>query len=305
MAAKVGMPRSGRKRGTSKTGTRKSKRPAKGRTAPPSAASNPYQEALNEAKANPSPDEAEKEAIARARERFKGRAPRFNMAITGEGEAWSIASPHSDLDGWVHRLRDVFGTPSGEFAAANVERLSNIVRRKDPESSRGYVNAALASIEAIGPKDELEAMLAVQMAATHDMQMNMLCRLKNTDTLEGLEAYGNLATKLARTFTAQVDALAKLRRGGEQTVRVEHVHVYPGGKAVVGTVNNHPRGDRGQNENCEQPHATDDGNAEAVRKVTYAPGVPLPALWSENPERELMPVAGGQREGPLPDARGS
>jgi hypothetical protein len=33
-----------------------------------------------------------------------------------------------------------------------------------------------------------------------------------------------------------VEALAKLRRGGEQTVRVEHVHVHEGGQAIVGNV---------------------------------------------------------------------
>ena len=35
-----------------------------------------------------------------------------------------------------------------------------------------------------------------------------------------------MAIKLLRTYTAQLEALAKLRRGGEQTVRVEHVHVH-------------------------------------------------------------------------------
>jgi hypothetical protein len=36
---------------------------------------------------------------------------------------------------------------------------------------------------------------------------------------------------MLRTFTAQTEALAKIRRKGEQTVKV--VHVYPGGQAVV------------------------------------------------------------------------
>jgi hypothetical protein len=42
--------------------------------------------------------------------------------------------------------------------------------------------------------------------------------------------------KLLRTYTAKVEVLAKLRRGGEQTVRVEHVDVHPGGQAIVGNV---------------------------------------------------------------------
>src|SRR5262245_57428365 len=48
----------------------------------------------------------------------------------------------------------------------------------------------------------------------------------------------NMAIKLLRTYTAQLEALAKLRRGGEQTVRVEHVHVHV---APSGPASAHPR----------------------------------------------------------------
>jgi hypothetical protein len=41
-----------------------------------------------------------------------------------------------------------------------------------------------------------------------------------------------------RTFTAQTEALTKIKRDGEQTVRGEHVHVYPGGQANVGALSN-------------------------------------------------------------------
>jgi hypothetical protein len=34
----------------------------------------------------------------------------------------------------------------------------------------------------------------------------------------------------------KIEVLAKLRRGGEQTVRVEHVHLHSGGQAVAGHV---------------------------------------------------------------------
>ena len=45
-----------------------------------------------------------------------------------------------------------------------------------------------------------------------------------------------MANKFMRTFTSQVEALAKLRRGGEQIVK--HVYVQEGGQAVIaGTVN--------------------------------------------------------------------
>jgi hypothetical protein len=46
-----------------------------------------------------------------------------------------------------------------------------------------------------------------------------------------------------RTFTMQVEALARKRRKGEQNVTVKHVHVHAGGQAVVGNVSH--RGGRG------------------------------------------------------------
>jgi len=41
--------------------------------------------------------------------------------------------------------------------------------------------------------------------------------------------------KLLRAFAAQVEALRRLKHGGSQFVRVEHVHVGDGGQAVIGT----------------------------------------------------------------------
>jgi hypothetical protein len=80
-------------------------------------------------------------------------------------------------------------------------------------------------------------MLAVQMVGCHNLAMAMLRRASNTDRVDFLAIYGNLAAKLLRTFTMQTEALARLRgQTGQQTVRVEHVTVAAGGQAVVGAV---------------------------------------------------------------------
>src|SRR5262249_16939390 len=47
---------------------------------------------------------------------------------------------------------------------------------------------------------------------------------------------GNLAVKLLRTYTMQMEALLRYRGKGEQKMTVEHVHVYQGGQAIVGAV---------------------------------------------------------------------
>ena len=49
--------------------------------------------------------------------------------------------------------------------------------------------------------------------------------------------------KLARTYTAQVEALKQYRSKGQQIVRVERVNVESGGQAVVGHVQHGGRAD--------------------------------------------------------------
>jgi hypothetical protein len=113
--------------------------------------------------------------------------------------------------------------------------------------------------------------------------MAMIGKARRAETIEKVSVYGSLATKLSRTFTMQIEAHAKLKRGGEQTVRVEHVHVHQGGQAIVGNVNTPAEG-AGSRENVGgQPHA-----------VGYAPGVEMPRQIEA--EREAMPVAGGSRD---------
>ena len=41
------------------------------------------------------------------------------------------------------------------------------------------------------------------------------------------------AARLLRAYATQVEALRRLRHGGSQTLRVEHVHVNEGGQAVI------------------------------------------------------------------------
>ena len=47
-------------------------------------------------------------------------------------------------------------------------------------------------------------------------------------------AFGSAAARLMRAFATQVEVLRRLRNGGQQFVRVEHVHINDGGQAVVG-----------------------------------------------------------------------
>ncbi len=102
----------------------------------------------------------------------------------------------------------------------------------------------LSVVKGIGPEDEVESMLAAQMAAVHMATMTFARRLAHVETLPQQDSAERAFNKLARTFAAQVEALKRYRTGGEQKVTVEHVHVHQGAQAIVGTVAHNPGGGR-------------------------------------------------------------
>lgn len=201
----------------------------------------------------------------------------------------------------LNSAKIALGTLSDDFAVAEYARLGAAVMRHDlPDDCAMAINtqltkAALATVEGLGLKDELEAMLAVQMVATHALGMRMMERAAAAKNWGESQLACNFANKLMRTFAAQTEALAKLRRDGEQIVRVEHVNVLPGGQAVVGNVTHQTIMGGREGKNGDQAHATED--ARAVVFATVSP------MWSQDPEGKTVPITSSEREGPMPNAR--
>jgi hypothetical protein len=181
-----------------------------------------------------------------------------------------------------------FGTTEREVASILLNSLINAACDGTPGNppSEQDVNGVLAAVHGIRANDEIEAMLAVQMVATHFAATRALRRLKGSDMVSQQDSNGNLAVKLLRTFAAQTEALQRYRGKGQQKLTVEHVHVHTGGQAIVGSVSQ-SGGGRDNDENCGQPHAPENAGA-----ITFAPGTTLP---SANEAREAMPVASGRR----------
>ncbi|MEI4235029.1 hypothetical protein [Roseovarius sp. D22-M7] len=100
----------------------------------------------------------------------------------------------------------------------------------------------LSIVNDMAPRDPVERMLAVQMAATHVATIRSARWLANTENIPQVQAHYTGFNKLARTFAAQVEALRKHRTGGEQRVTVQHVNVSDGGQAIVGNVKAGGRG---------------------------------------------------------------
>jgi hypothetical protein len=75
------------------------------------------------------------------------------------------------------------------------------------------------------------------MAATHSASMAVLGRIGSAHSgYRLITAYSNAASKLLRAYTAQIDALRRLRGGGAQHIRVEHIHLNDDARAIIGTL---------------------------------------------------------------------
>jgi hypothetical protein len=147
------------------------------------------------------------------------------------------------------------------------------LKHSDPETRDKQYSATAAALAGIGPKDELEGMMAAQLIAAHNAAMECYRRaMLPEQTLEGRRENLTQANKLSRTYTTLLEALNRHRGKGQQRVTVEHVHVHAGGQAVVGVVDG--GGKRAKSK--DQPHA-----------LGYAPSE---EMRSTHEERDTLPI---------------
>jgi hypothetical protein len=138
-------------------------------------------------------------------------------------------------------LMEALGTTDLDFLDGILCQLLKVGNRDGSVDERG-LNFLLSVIKGVKPRDQVEALLAAQMAAVHAATMKMAFRLGRTETIPQQDSAERAFNKLARTFAAQVEALKRYRSQGDQTVRVEHVTVNEGGQAIVGNVRHGGRG---------------------------------------------------------------
>lgn len=112
----------------------------------------------------------------------------------------------------------------------------------DQNQQQKMLDDTLVCIGDIKPKDTIEAMLASQMLAIHNAAMKNLTRangLLSSKMYKEIELGSktfNVANKLARTYTMQMEALQRYRGKGQQKMVIEHVNVNSGGQAIIGNV---------------------------------------------------------------------
>lgn len=226
---------------------------------------------------------AEKRAYARP------YPPNIMLEPVGfDEEHWT--SPHSDIELWGLQLADAFGTRSRSVCNTFLLQLEALCGKNNwDEGAQQWrldeheFSSALAIINTLKPRNELEAAHAAQMVAVHLLTMKVSARAIRYEYDTKTAA---VASKLARSFTMQREAFERLRkpnRAAKQSIKVsrethhhQHIHVH-----------------RGANENDGQPH----GRGETIADQR-------PALHSPNERRDVVPVSGDEGEARLPRSRG-
>jgi hypothetical protein len=157
-------------------------------------------------------------------------APRVKVF---DGKA--IAFDHPDPAVGEALLMAALGTADRDFCFGVVEQLGDAASYGGKVEEQA-LNFMLSVVKGVRPRDQVEAMLAAQMATVHVATMTCARELARATTVLQQDTAERAINKLARTFAAQTEALKRYRSGGEPSVTVQHVSVSDGGQAIVGNV---------------------------------------------------------------------
>jgi hypothetical protein len=142
-------------------------------------------------------------------------------------------------------LSSALGSADAEFVDGIVDQLVRASQRGE-KLDEGQVNFMLSVIKGIEPRDQLETMLAAQMAAVHIASMKLAPLVANPSSLEELDSAQRAVNKLARTYASQLESLKRHRAGAQHNITLQNVSVAEGGQAIVGNVTQAPRENGGE-----------------------------------------------------------
>ena len=126
---------------------------------------------------------------------------------------------------------------NGDFSFA-VTMFSQAISAISPlnEMDPHFVRAVAVAMGDFKPRDTVEGMMAVQIVSLHFQIQKMMEKSTASPFIDSQNSYLNMATKLMKVFSAQLEMFRKYRQKGEQRMIVEHVNVHSGGQAIVGHV---------------------------------------------------------------------
>jgi hypothetical protein len=181
---------------------------------------------------------AERKAVEKYQIRSKAKPTvRFKVSNNAAGAQIQVDHPRGPIGELL--LMDAFGSADRQFVDGLVGQLAK-ADSDGKEIGENRLNFLVSAVNGIGPRDTVEAMLAVQMAVVHVTSMTMARRLSNAETIQQQDSAERAFNKLTRTYATQMEALKRYRSRGEPKVTLQQVSVSEGGQAIVGDVTHAP-----------------------------------------------------------------
>ena len=212
-------------------------------------------------------------AVKELRGRRAEQPPRLKVSKSENG--FKIRPDHPNETVGNVLLMEALATTDPDFLAG---LLTQLAYASGGEVDEERFNFLLSVVKGIRHRDQIETMLAAQMAAVHVATMEISRSLAEAEYLDHRDSAERTFNKLTRTFVTQMEALKRYRTGGEQTVTVQHVNVSEGGQAIVGNVTQ--------------------GQRDVVPN-----GVPPQALTLTHDKTPPMPIIESKKGAPVPAVR--
>ena len=122
-----------------------------------------------------------------------------------------------------------------DVVKAIMSPLINLIANRDGDDTGSALNKSITLIAASNPKNQLELMLATQLAMTH-ITLGKSAQLldQNYKDVQTINSLGNLYTKLSRLGIDQINTLERMQGKGQQRIIVEKINIEAGGQAAIG-----------------------------------------------------------------------
>ena len=187
----------------------------------------------------PTPDECAAWEAVRARRK---RTPHLKVSV--KGNVADLSLDHPDQSNGHYILMDALGTSELAFYDEILAQLSKAATQGEKVDERA-LNFIASVIKGVEPKDQLETMLAAQMAAVHMLTMNFAHRLNNVATIpqqDSAERAGRESETLVKPLKLRPECSPRnmdpssLRDGspGREFLIQEALRVFPGARVIQG-----------------------------------------------------------------------
>lgn len=183
------------------------------------------------------PEEFSEEVLRIGKTLASKRKPAPTVKYTPNDEGtYSMCIGKENSTEEAARIMEALGLFGPNMLGGLLSWVSNSVAKSKGKIDQSNTDFAPGLVKSIEPQNEVEAVLAAQMAATHVCMLDSSRRFLRAESLAARDSAERAMNWFGRTFAAQMETLKRYRQTAQQTVRVERVTVNERGEAIVGNV---------------------------------------------------------------------